>query len=109
MDVDVKFSPDSDVRQLLAGYSADVEILLDRKTDVIRVPTEAVINGDQVYLYDPQSRRLKLTTFKPGLANWTWTQAISGLAAGERVVTSVDRKGVGTGVRVTIERHARQP
>ena len=109
VDVDVKFSPDTDIRQLLAGYSADVEILLDRKTGVVRVPTESVINGNQVYVYDPDTRRLKLTTFKPGISNWTWTQAVSGLEAGEQVVTSVDRKGVGNGVRVAVERHARQP
>lgn len=109
VDVDVKFSPDTDIHQLLAGYSADVEILLDRKADVIRVPTESVMNGDQVYVYDPGTRRLKLTTFKPGIANWTWTQAVSGLKAGERVVTSVDRKDIGDGVRVSIERHASQP
>jgi len=109
VDVDVKFSPDTDIHQLLAGYSADVEILLDRKTDVVRVPTESVVNGDEVYVYDPETRRLKLTRFKPGISNWTWTQAVSGLKAGERVVTSVDRKGVGNGVRVAIERHAREP
>lgn len=109
VDVDVKFSPDTNLHQLLAGYSADVEILLDRKTDVIRVPTEAVINGNQVYVYDPRNRRLTLTTFRPGLSNWTWTQAVSGLNAGQQVVTSVDRKGVGDGVKVAVERHARRP
>lgn len=109
VDVDVKFSPDTDTRQLLAGYSADVEILLDRQADVLRVPTEAVMNGDQAYVYDPRTRRLKLATFKPGISNWTWTQVISGLKAGEQVVTSVDRKGVGDGVRVSMERHADRP
>ena len=109
VDVDVKFSPGTDIRRLLAGYSADVEILLDKKADSVRVPTEAVMNGDQVYVYDPATRRLKLTTFKPGLSNWTWTQAVSGLEAGEVVVTSVDRKGIGNGVRVNIERHDGRP
>ena len=109
VDVDVKFSPGTDVHRLLACYSADVEILLDKKANAIRVPTEAVMNGNQVYVYDPASRRLKLTTFKPGISNWTWTQAVSGLEEGEAVVTSVDRKGIGNGVRVNIERHAGRP
>jgi len=109
VDVDVKFSPDTDIRRLLAGYSADVEIILDRKDNVLRVPTEAVIDGNRVYVYDPKSRRLKLTTFKPGISNWTWTQAVSGLSAGDEVVTSVDRKGVADGARVTVERHAGRP
>ncbi len=105
VDVDVRFANNPDLRRLLAGYSADVEIILERRNNVVRVPTEAVINGTEVYVYDPRSHRLKLTRFAPGISNWTWTEAASGLRPGEQVVTSVDRKGVADGVRVTVERN----
>ncbi|NVM56783.1 MAG: efflux RND transporter periplasmic adaptor subunit, partial [Desulfobacterales bacterium] len=41
VDVEVEFSNPEDIRQLLAGYSADVEIILDVHRDTLRIPTEA--------------------------------------------------------------------
>ncbi|AOU97191.1 efflux transporter periplasmic adaptor subunit [Acidihalobacter yilgarnensis] len=103
VDVDVRFAHGSDPKQLLAGYSADVEIILQSRKDVLRIPTEAVINGDQVYVYDPDEHILHLTRFKPGIANWAWTEVLSGLKAGEQVVTNVDRKGIIDGALARIE------
>lgn len=109
VDVDVRFANAGDLARLLAGYSADVEIILEHRNDVLRVPTEAVVNGNQVYVYEPRSHRLKLTTFTPGIANWSWTETTAGLTAGEEVVTSVDRKGVADGVRVVVGRSVDSP
>ncbi|MBT8341555.1 MAG: efflux RND transporter periplasmic adaptor subunit, partial [Desulfatitalea sp.] len=41
VDVEVAFIHSEDIRQLLAGYSADIEVILDERHDVVRVPTEA--------------------------------------------------------------------
>jgi HlyD family secretion protein len=40
---------------------------------------------------------------EPGLANWEYTEVKSGLARGERVVTSLERAGVRAGVRAVAE------
>ncbi len=101
--VEVDFIRPEDRARLLAGYSADVEIVLARRERTLRVPTEAVVQGNQVYLYDADSRTLRLRKFQPGLANWDWTEVRSGLEAGDRVVTSVDREGIADGARVTLE------
>ena len=38
---------------------------------------------------------------KPGIANWDYTEVLEGLAAGERIVSSLERAGVAPGARVT--------
>jgi len=97
VDIDVRFAHDTDLAHMLAGYSADVEIILAAHPDVLRIPTEAVINGNSVYVLDKASGRLKFTRIEPGLSNWNWTEVLSGLKPGQEVVTSVDRKGVADG------------
>jgi HlyD family secretion protein len=83
---------------LLPGYSADVEIILEIRDDVLRIPTEAVMDGERVLVYDTGTKRLVQRSVKAGLSNWRYTEVLSGLKEGEAVVTSVGREGVGPGV-----------
>jgi len=100
VEIEVRFDTPQDTADLLAGYSADAEIILQKKENVVRLPSEAVINGATVFLYDNGIlRQRRITT---GLANWQYTEVTAGLAPGDLVVTSVDRKGLGDGVRATI-------
>jgi HlyD family secretion protein len=50
-----------------------------------------------------EAGRLEERRLKTGLANWEYTEVMEGLAAGERLVTSVEREGVKAGVRVVVE------
>ncbi len=79
---------------LLAGYSADVEIILQAEDSVLRVPTEAVLEGHKVLVYRPSDGYLEERKFEPGIANWKVTQVVSGLTPGEYVVVSLEREGV---------------
>lgn len=99
VDVDVAFDAVPADLQLMAGQSADIEVILSQQT-LLRVPTEAVQEGNRVLVYDPAGGKLSARTFTPGLGNWTWTGIQAGLAAGEQVVLSLDRKGVAAGARV---------
>lgn len=102
VDVDVTFDTvPKDVR-LLAGQSADIEVIL-QQTRMLRLPTEAVQEGNRVLVFDAGTQRLQERHFTPGLANWSWTGIEKGLKAGERVVLSLDRKGVMAGARVEPE------
>jgi HlyD family secretion protein len=106
VSVDVDFvDPDNGVT-LLAGYSADVEIVLDAHDKVLRVPTEAVLQGNRVLVYDPDTKRLAERHIEAGLSNWEFTEVRSGLQRGERVVVSVGREGVKAGVRAKPEKSA---
>ena len=53
VNVEVQFTPTEDIRQLLAGYSADVEIILEARQETLRIPTEAVLDGARVFVYLP--------------------------------------------------------
>ena len=103
VDVEVSFTNPDDTGRLLAGYSADAEIILAVKHDALRVPTAAVQEGDRVLVFDPASGLLQERTIDKGMANWDYTQVLSGLKAGERVVTSLDRPGVQAGAHAVID------
>lgn len=102
VDVEVEFVNPEDRKALLAGYSADAEIVLDTRENVVRVPTEALLEGNRVFVLDGDTLRER--PLRTGLANWQYTEVLSGLEAGDVIVTSVDRKGLAPGVRTVIER-----
>ncbi len=82
VDVEVDFQNKADLALLLAGYSADVEIVLSDKASVLRIPTEAVIGGTEVYVIDPSSGALQRREIETGLSNWDFTEVIDGLESG---------------------------
>ncbi|MBY4675113.1 efflux RND transporter periplasmic adaptor subunit [Marinobacterium arenosum] len=84
---------------LFAGYSADVEIVLQSHPETLRVPTEAVLEQDSVLLYQA-GEALERRTIKPGISNWRYTEVLDGLQPGDRVVTSLGREEVRAGARV---------
>jgi HlyD family secretion protein len=106
VEVEAAFSDRAETKNLLPGYSADIEVILDSRANVLRVPTEAVLEGYRVLVYDPRTGRLEQRQFKPGLANWKFTEVVSGLNEGELVVLSVERKGVEAGVRAVPEKQS---
>ena len=94
---------DPDNSALLPGYSADVEVLLDHRTNVLRVPTSIVNTDNRVFVFDPSTARLESRQISTGLSNWEFTEVTSGLAEGDQVVTSIDRAGVADGARARAE------
>jgi HlyD family secretion protein len=84
--------------RLLPGTSADVEVLLQARENALRIPTSALIEGEKVLVAEGgvlAERKLEI-----GLKNWDWTEVLSGLAAGDPVVTSLDRPEVEAGAEV---------
>ncbi len=105
-DVEVDLVDLPDDVHLLAGYSADVEILLQAKENVLRVPAEAVRDGNKVLVVTTDGD-LTERTIEKGLVNWRFIEIVKGLEAGERVVLGSYQAGIGPGTRVTID-HASQ-
>ncbi|MDA8129721.1 MAG: efflux RND transporter periplasmic adaptor subunit [Betaproteobacteria bacterium] len=99
VDVEVDFdAPPRDA--LLVGYSADVEAIVERRDNVLRVPTQA-IQQDGTVLAVGKDDRLETRRLKTGLANWAFTEVTGGLASGDRVLLSFDQESVKAGVKVT--------
>jgi HlyD family secretion protein len=88
---------------LLAGYSADVEVILEERADTLRLPTSVILPDKTVYLYDAATGTIDARAVETGIANWEYTEILGGLAAGDRVVSSIDRDGVAAGASVTPE------
>lgn len=102
VDVEVEFTNSEEGENFLAGYSADVEIIIAVEEDVLRIPTQALLDNSLVYVYQPHDQRLHEKTVRTGLSNWDYTQVTEGLQEGESVVISTDRPGLEDGVRVKI-------
>jgi HlyD family secretion protein len=96
VDVEVNFICQQDCEHMLPGYSADIEVILDESENVVRIPTEAVLEGNKVLVLTADNL-LEQREIKTGLKNWEWTQVSEGLSEGEEVVVSVEREGVEQG------------
>jgi len=94
---------DPDKSALLPGYSADVEVLLASQDDVLRIPTSVIVDDTFVYFFDEASGRLARRSIEVGISNWEYAEVRGGLSAGDRIVSSVDRDGVGDGAIVRPE------
>jgi HlyD family secretion protein len=104
VEIEADFADGAAPPNLLAGYSADVEIILDTRPEAVRVPTEAVLADGTVYAVDPATQRLHRQRIETGLSNWKFTEVRTGLRPGEVVVTTIDRQGLADGVLVAAER-----
>jgi HlyD family secretion protein len=88
---------------LLAGYSADVEVILEERADALRLPTSVILPDQTVFVFDEATGTIAARSVELGISNWEYTEISSGLAAGDRVVSSIDREGVVDGATVAPE------
>ncbi len=100
VEVEVDFVDPATAVTILPGTSADVEVVLSRREDVLRVPTSAIAEGNKVLVL--LAGRLVERTITPGLKNWRFTEVRSGLEAGETVVTARDSTAIKPGARAVV-------
>ncbi|NBS96857.1 MAG: efflux RND transporter periplasmic adaptor subunit [Betaproteobacteria bacterium] len=96
VEIEVNFDDPKSAGRLLVGYSTDVEVVLDVRRSVLRVPSSALLQGARVLLLE--NGLLVERSVTTGLANWEHTEITQGLQGSERIVTSLDRSGVKAGV-----------
>lgn len=106
VDIEVDFASPETTGKLLVGYSADVEIILDGRENVLRIPTAAIQEGGKVLLFDAASGKLEERKIKAGLSNWEYSEILEGLSAGDRIVTSLEKDGIKAGATVTPDEKA---
>ncbi len=99
VEVEVDFDEPPTPDKLLVGYSADVEIVYATHDNVLRIPTQALLDGKHVYYYGSKGV-LEDRTVSTGLANWDETEITSGLNQGDRIVLNLDQAGVKAEARV---------
>lgn len=101
VEIEARIADPEGARRLLPGTSADVEVILQVREDVVRIPTAALVEGDRVLLVDQGV--VAEREVETGLSNWDWTEIVSGVEPGDVVVTSLDRTGVESGAEVIVE------
>ncbi len=89
VEVEVNFE-EIPKHSLLVGYSADVEVVIERRDNVLRVPTQAIRQNGKVLLVDGDNRLVERSV-ETGLANWAFTEITAGLKEGDRVLLSSDQ------------------
>ncbi|MEE8529634.1 MAG: efflux RND transporter periplasmic adaptor subunit [Nitrosomonadaceae bacterium] len=98
VDVEVDFDEPPNLL-LLVGYSADVEAVIDRHDDVLRIPAQAIRQKNKVLVLGADSK-LEERSVETGLTNWAFTEVINGLEAGDQVFLTSDRDDVKAGTQV---------
>jgi HlyD family secretion protein len=89
-----------DAVRLLPGTSADVEVILQTRDGVLRLPTPALLEGGKVLVV--KDGKLEERTVRAGLKNWDWTEVLEGLSPGDLVVTSLDKPEIKAGAEVKV-------
>lgn len=84
---------------LLVGYSADVEAIIERRENVLRIPTQVIRQNNKVLVLGAGDR-LEERTLVTGLANWVFTEVLDGLIEGEQVLLASDGIEMTAGRRV---------
>jgi len=101
--LDVEISLDGDAPELRVGLSTDIEIIVQSRPDVLAVPTTAVMRrGERMQVYVVSGDRARLRDVRGGLSNWEKTEILEGLREGERIILSLNEKGLADGVRVKL-------
>lgn len=99
VEVEVDFISPPTTDNLLVGYSADVEIIHTRHENVLRIPTQTLLEGKRVLIYRPDGV-LDARTVTTGLANWDRTEITNGLTEGDLIVLTLDQTGIRAGVKI---------
>ncbi len=107
MEIEVELDDPSVAASFLPGTSSDVEVILAERPNVLRIPTSAILTGKKVLMVEGET--LVERAIELGLSNWDFTEVVSGLGAGDRVVTSLDRSEVKAGALVRIEADGAHP
>lgn len=95
--------PENDPPDLLVGMSADLEILVDRVEDVVRVPTSVIIErGEEKSVFLIREGILARQKIMTGLGNWEMTEVRSGISPGDVVVVPANVKLLQEGQAVKV-------
>ncbi len=85
---------------LLPGTSADVEVILSVKENVLRIPPSTLFEENKAFVVEHDV--LSTRTVEIGMRNWDFVEVLGGLSEGDNVVTSLDQEELVEGTRVVL-------
>ncbi len=99
--LNVEISLQEGADKFKVGMSADIEVVVSRRDDVLWIPTSSVLRrGEKKQVYVLSGGFAKLRTIRCGLTNWERTEVTEGLHQGELVIVTLDAPGLADGVAV---------
>jgi HlyD family secretion protein len=89
---------------LKPGMSADVEVIVARRTGALAIPSQALVDREgRKRVFRIIEGQARLTPVKVGESNWQATEILEGLQEGDRVITNPDTPGLSDGARVRVQ------
>ena len=87
VDIEIAFDSTQNLPALLAGYSVDVEIILASASKNLRVPTDAIIDNNSIYILN-NNGKIEKRKIILGLTNWQFSEVTEGLIKSEKVIVN---------------------
>jgi len=84
--------------KFVIGMSADVTLVVERRENILRLPTESLVREE--YCYVVENGRAHRRDVTLGIGNWEFKEGLSGVKAGDVLITSISIKELADGVRV---------
>lgn len=100
VEIEVELEDEAFASMLLPGTSADVEVILSVKDDVLRVPAAALFEGSTVFVVEHETLRTR--ALDVGLKNWDFVEILGGVSEGDLIVSSLGEEGLVDGLRVVV-------
>jgi HlyD family secretion protein len=97
LEIEVALDDPKVAESLLPGTSADAEVVLESRPDVLRIPTSALLRAEKVLVLE--DGRLVERPVELGLRNWQYAEVRGGLSPGEKIVGALDSKQIVAGAR----------
>jgi HlyD family secretion protein len=108
VEIEVSIPPEWLARELKTGTSADVEVIVERKPSVPRLPANVLLDGRRclvISTVNPGELRAEERELDIGIDNWRFAEIKSGLPLGAQVIESaVTGVHVKPGEKVSIRR-----
>ncbi|MBI3326946.1 MAG: efflux RND transporter periplasmic adaptor subunit [Nitrospinae bacterium] len=100
---EVKIQFDERALPLKAGFSADIEIIVARASNVLRLPTHMILERERgKYVYRVTDSRAREVPIRIGASNWDFTEIAGGIREGERVAIPLDGRKLEDGHLVRV-------
>ena len=100
VEIEVELDDQFFASRLLPGTSADVEVILAVKDNVLRIPPSTLFEGHKVFIVKQEV--LSIRPIEIGMKNWDFVEILEGLSEGDAVVTSLDQEGLEAGLQVIV-------
>jgi HlyD family secretion protein len=103
IEVEVSDLPRARAAGVRPGMSANVDIVVAEKDNVLELPSNVIIGrGTKRSVYVIEDGVARERPIQIGIASWERTEIVSGLREGDKVVSELNAKGLADGVRVDV-------